>query len=58
MMRFDSKTISLAIRAFALWAVSTAVAEDAPETIVDKLAYLEAPLFVNDQLHWVEYISN
>jgi gluconolactonase len=27
-------------------------------TIVDKLPFPEAPLFVNDRLHWVEYISN
>ena len=27
-------------------------------TIVDQLAFPEAPLFVNDRLHWVEYSSN
>jgi len=27
-------------------------------TVVDQLAFPEAPLFVNDQLHWVEYGSN
>ena len=27
-------------------------------TVVDELPFPEAPLFVNDQLHWVEYISN
>jgi sugar lactone lactonase YvrE len=27
-------------------------------TVVDQLAFPEAPLFVNDRLHWVEYSSN
>ncbi len=48
--------------ATTLCATSTAVAEGAAdtraETVVDKLAFPEAPLFVNEQLHWVEYISN
>ncbi len=41
---------------------STAVAEGTAnteaETVVDMLAFPEAPLFVNDRLHWVEYASN
>ena len=41
---------------------SIAVAEDAADTgavtVVDELQFPEAPLFVNEQLHWVEYISN
>jgi gluconolactonase len=43
-------------------AIRTAVADGADNTevviIVDQLPFPEAPLFVNDQLHWVEYISN
>ena len=46
----------------ALSAASIATAEGAaetgPVTIVDKLSFPEAPLFVNGQLHWVEYGSN
>jgi sugar lactone lactonase YvrE len=41
---------------------STVVADGAADTgavvIVDELPFPEAPLFVNDRLHWVEYISN
>ena len=45
-----------------LCAPSIAGAQDATDVnsqiIVDKLAFPEAPLFVNDRLHWVEYASN
>lgn len=48
--------------ATALCGSSTAAEEGAtsPEavTIIDKIPFPEAPLFVNDKLHWVEYISN
>ncbi|MCH9006315.1 MAG: SMP-30/gluconolactonase/LRE family protein [Proteobacteria bacterium] len=33
-------------------------ASTAAVTVVDKIPFPEGPLFVNDQLHWVEYISN
>jgi hypothetical protein len=48
--------------ATALSMMSTAAADDAantgPLTVVDKLPFPEGPLFVNDQLHWVEYAAN
>ena len=48
--------------ATALTSIATAVGEGADNTgivtVVDRLAFPEAPLFVNDQLHWVEYGSN
>lgn len=63
-MKIDTKMAWLATCAIttALCAPSTASAEDAAKpgtvAVVDKLAFPEGPLFVNDQLHWVEYISN
>jgi len=63
-MKVDTRILRLitCVIATALCATSTAVAEGAAdtsaETVVDKLAFPEAPLFVNEQLHWVEYISN
>jgi len=63
-MNIDSKMARLAIcvAATALCTVSSAAAEDAANTgavtVVDELPFPEAPLFVNDHLHWVEYISN
>ncbi len=48
--------------ATALYTISSAVAQGTANTdavtVVDKLAFPEAPLFVNDRLHWVEYASN
>jgi len=41
-----------------LCATSVTVAESVAETVVDKLSFPEAPLFVNEQLHWVEYGSS
>jgi len=63
-MKIDTKMPWLAtcVVAAALCATSTAVAQDpvasGAVTVVDKLPFPEAPLFVNDRLHWVEYISN
>jgi sugar lactone lactonase YvrE len=63
-MKIDTKMRWLAtcVIATALCTTSTAVAAGAASTgtvtVVDKLPFPEAPLFVNDQLHWVEYISN
>jgi hypothetical protein len=37
---------------------ATSRANTGAVTIVNKLSFPEGPLFVNDQLHWVEYISN
>ncbi len=39
-------------------AVAEGTADTGAEMIVDELHFPEAPLFVNEQLHWVEYISN
>lgn len=63
-MKLDTKMLWLAscVFATALCTTSATVAGDAANTgavtVVDKLPFPEAPLFVNDQLHWVEYISN
>ncbi len=63
-MKIDTKMRWLAtcVVATALCTISTAVVGGAASTgavtVVDKLPFPEAPLFVNDQLHWVEYISN
>ena len=63
-MKIDRKMAWLAtcVIATAPFTTSTAIAEDAANTgavtVVDKLPFPEGPLFVNDQLHWVEYISN
>jgi sugar lactone lactonase YvrE len=63
-MKIDTKMLSFAtcVIATAVCAISTAVAQGAaasgPVTVVDKLSFPEAPLFVNDRLHWVEYASN
>lgn len=63
-MKIDTKMRWLAtcLIATALCTTSTAVAAGAASTgtvtVVDKLPFPEGPLFVNDQLHWVEYISN
>jgi gluconolactonase len=63
-MKIDTKMLWLAtcVIATALYTTSTAVAGGAANTgavtVVDKLPFPEGPLFVNDQLHWVEYISN
>ncbi len=52
----------------ATWMISTVIcmtstlaagaANTSAVTVVDKIPFPEGPLFVNDQLHWVEYISN
>ena len=39
-------------------ALAEGTANSEAETVVDMLAFPEAPLFVNDRLHWVEYASN
>jgi len=66
-MKTDTKIRCLAtcVTATAICATPTAVAEVAEVAadagaviVVDKLQFPEAPLFVNDQLHWVEYASN
>jgi len=63
-MKIDKKIRWLAtcVIATALCTTSTAIAEGAATTgavtVVDKLPFPEGPLFVNDQLHWVEYVSN
>ncbi len=63
-MKIDTKILWFAtcVVATALYPISTAVAQGTARTeavtVVDKLPFPEAPLFVNDQLHWVEYISN
>ena len=63
-MKIDKKIRWLAtcVIATALCTTSTAIAEGAANTgavtVVDKLPFPEGPLFVNDQLHWVEYVSN
>ena len=48
--------------ATGLYSMSTAAAQDTtgsePVTVVDALSFPEAPLFVNDRLHWVEYFSS
>ncbi len=50
------------VAATAACTTSDPEAEDAANTdavtIVDQLAFPEAPLFVNDRLHWVEYSLN
>ena len=54
--------LATCVIANALCTTSIAVAEGAADTaavtVVDRLQFPEAPLFVNEQLHWVEYISN
>ncbi len=63
-MAADTRKFWLATSAIVttLGMTSTAVTENAANagavTIVDEIPFPEAPLFVNDQLHWVEYISN
>jgi sugar lactone lactonase YvrE len=63
-MNIDTKMLWLAtcVIATSLCTTSTAAAGSADNsgaaTVVDKLPFPEGPLFVNDQLHWVEYISN
>ena len=63
-MKIDTKIRWLAtcVIATALCTTSTATAQGAADTgavtVVDKLPFPEGPLFVNDQLHWVEYVSN
>jgi len=63
-MKIKTRTLWLAtcVITNALCTTSITVAETATEigaaTIVDKLSFPEAPLFVNEQLHWVEYGSN
>jgi len=63
-MKIDTKMLWLAtcMIGIAPGMTSTAVAGDASNTgvatVVDELAFPEAPLFVNEQLHWVEYASN
>jgi len=63
-MKIKTKTLWVATCVIinALSAASIAAeegaAETGPVTIVDELSFPEAPLFVNDQLHWVEYGSN
>jgi gluconolactonase len=63
-MKIDTKNLWLAtcVIATALCTTSTAIAQGATNsgavTVVDKLPFPEGPLFVNDQLHWVEYVSN
>ena len=63
-MKIDTKILWFAtcVVATALYPISTAGAQGTASTeavtVVDKIPFPEAPLFVNDQLHWVEYISN
>jgi len=63
-MKFDPKIpwFAVCVIASVLCTTSTAIAEGADikgaVTVVDKLSFPEGPLFVNDRLHWVEYISN
>ncbi len=63
-MKIDTKILWFAtcVVATALYPISTAVAQGTARTeavtVVDQLSFPEAPLFVNDQLHWVEYASN
>ncbi len=63
-MKIDTKMQWLAtcVIATGLCTTSTSVAGSPANTgvvtVVDKIPFPEAPLFVNDQLHWVEYISN
>ena len=63
-MKIDTKMLWLAIciMATALSTTSTAVAGGADNTgtvtVVDEIPFPEGPLFVNNKLHWVEYISN
>ena len=63
-MKIDAKMLwlTICVVATALCTTSTAVAQGAANsravTVVDELAFPEAPLFVNDRLHWVEYASN
>jgi len=63
-MKTDTKVLWLVtcLTATIPCMASTAAAETAADSravvIVDKLSFPEAPLFVNGQLHWVEYGSN
>ena len=63
-MKTDTKVLWLVtcLTATIPCTASTAAAETAADSravvIVDKLSFPEAPLFVNDRLHWVEYGSN
>jgi len=63
-MTVDSKILwfTACVMAIAPCMTSTAKAEDAIDyeavTVVDGLSFPEAPLFVRDRLHWVEYGSN
>ena len=63
-MKTDTRKFwfSTLIFAIVLCTISTAAAEEAENAgaviIVDQLPFPEAPLFVNERLHWVEYISN
>ena len=63
-MKIRTKMLSLAtcVIATALCTTLTAAAggpaDTGAVTVVDELSFPEAPLFVNDQLHWVEYASN
>jgi len=63
-MKIDIKMLWLAtcVIATALCTTATAAAGNPANTgavtVIDKLSFPEAPLFVNDQLHWVEYASN
>ncbi len=63
-MNIDTKMLCLAacVIATALSTTSSAVARGAANTeaatVLDKIPFPEGPLFVNDQLHWVEYASH
>jgi len=63
-MKIITKILWLAtyVIATAPYTISSAVAAGETHagavTVVDKLSFPEGPLFVNDQLHWVEYSSN
>ena len=63
-MKMDAGLLWLATCVVATAACTTSdpdgegTANTGAVTIVDQLAFPEAPLFVNDRLHWVEYSSN
>ena len=63
-MKMDAGLLWLATCVVATAACTTSdpegegIANTGAVMIVDQLAFPEAPLFVNDRLHWVEYSSN
>ena len=63
-MKIEMRMLWLATFVIAMVSIATSnsLAGDTENTgivtVVDKIPFPEGPLFVNDQLHWVEYISN